>query len=116
MASKSSCALYLHYHVKSGQEDHLLGLIEAILARCAEEEDFITGVLHRTEDRPGEFTLYELWRGTKEHFLATQGTRDYRRAYIEASKPLVDSVDVTWDIPMRVWGGLVALDLVADPD
>ncbi|WP_448101727.1 putative quinol monooxygenase [Luteibacter jiangsuensis] len=98
------CSLYLHYVVKEGKVDELVSHIRTILDACAGEEDFITAVLHRTPERPLELTLYELWRGTKETFAKTQGTRPYRKAYMEASKPLVDTVKVTWDTPLQIWG------------
>jgi len=104
MPSQSTCALYLHYLVKEGKEAELLGHIEQILAECAKEADFITAVLHQTPERPREFTLYELWRGTKEEFAVTQGARAYRKAYLAATKPLVENVQVTWDTPIRTWG------------
>ena len=106
MLSRPTCALYLHYVVKEGKEAELLEHIERILDACAKEDDFITAVLHRTPERPREFTLYELWRGTKEEFAMTHGTRPYRKAYLAATKPLVDQVQVTWDSPIRVWGTL----------
>ncbi|NID05869.1 hypothetical protein HBF26_13290 [Luteibacter jiangsuensis] len=99
------CAsLYLHYVVKEGKVDELLNHIRAILDACAKEDDFITAVLHRTPERPLELTLYELWRGTKESFARTQGTRAYRKEYMDASRPLVESVQVTWDNPVQIWG------------
>lgn len=106
MLSKPTCALYLHYVIKEGNEAELLGHIEEMLDECAKEADFITAVLHRTPERPREFTLYELWRGTREEFAATQGGRPYRKAYLAATKPLVENVQVTWDSPILVWGAL----------
>jgi quinol monooxygenase YgiN len=104
MLTHSTCALYLHYVVKEGKEAELLGHLEQVLDECAKEADFITAVLHRTPERPGEFTLYELWRGTREEFAVTQGVRPYRKEYLAATKPLVENVQVTWDTPIRVWG------------
>lgn len=104
MIDSPSCALYLHYRVKDGKVDELLGHIRTILDLCAREDDFITAVLHRSPERPLELTLYDLWRGTPATFAMTQGTRAYRKAYLEASRPLVDHVDVRWDTPMQVWG------------
>ena len=97
-------ALYLHYVVKDGKVDEMLGHLRTILNECAKEDDFITAVLHQSPERPLELTLYELWRGTKEEFARTQGTRPYRKAYLEATLPLVESVKVTWDVPVQVWG------------
>lgn len=104
MIHAPSSALYLHYVVKDGKVGELLGHLRTILNECAKEDDFITAVLHQTPERPLELTLYELWRGTKDHFARTQGTRGYRKAYMDASRPLVDSVEVRWDTPVQIWG------------
>jgi len=48
----------------------------------------ITGILHETPERPNEFALYELWKGTRAEFDATQGPKPYRKAYIENVKNL----------------------------
>ncbi len=108
MPGHATCALSLHYIIKEGREAELLGHIRAILDECAKEADFITAVLHRTPDRPRELMLYELWRGTRETFSATQGTRSYRQAYLAASRPLIDSVQVSWDTPIQAWGAIAA--------
>ncbi|UPG88156.1 hypothetical protein L2Y96_12075 [Luteibacter aegosomaticola] len=104
MIPTPSSALYLHYVVKEGKVNELLGHLRTILDECAKEDDFITAILHQTPERPLELTLYELWRGTRETFAQTQGTRAYRKVYMEASRPLVDSVQVSWDTPIHVWG------------
>src|ERR1700694_2118688 len=49
----------------------VLGEIKGILDRCAQEPEFITGIVHETPERPNEFVFYELWKGTD--FDAIQG-------------------------------------------
>lgn len=48
--------------------------------------------------------LYELWKGTRAEFDATQGTKPYRKAYIENTKKFLDKVDVEWNLPILEWG------------
>lgn len=109
MTAPESCSLYLHYVVKDGKLDELLGHLQTILDACAKEEDFVTAVLQRTPERPSELTLFELWRGTREQFAQRQGDKAYRRAYMEASRPLVENVEVRWDTPTQIWGSLEPL-------
>ena len=52
-----------------------------MLDRCAKEPEFIMGILHETPERPNQFVLYELWRGTRAEFDATQ-----------------------WNLPILEWG------------
>src|SRR5258708_38711158 len=65
MTQRATTTLSLHYHVKPGQRDAMLVEIKGILDRCAREPEFITGIVHETPERPNEFVLYELWKGSR---------------------------------------------------
>ena len=104
MAQKATTSLSLHYHVKPGQREGVLAEIKGILDLCAQEPEFITAIIHEPPDRPNEFVFYELWRGTRAEFDATQGTKPYRKAYIEKTKKFIDKVDVEWNLPILEWG------------
>ena len=73
MTQKATTALSLHYHVKPGKREAVLVEIKGILDRCAQEPEFITGIVHETPERPNEFVFYELWRGTRADFDAIPG-------------------------------------------
>ena len=55
MTQKATTALNLHYHVKPGKREAILVEIKGILDRCAQEPEFITGIVHETAERPNEF-------------------------------------------------------------
>ena len=59
MTQRATTTLSLHYHVKPGQRDAMLVEIKGILDRCAQEPEFITGIVHETPERPNEFVFYE---------------------------------------------------------
>jgi quinol monooxygenase YgiN len=94
----------LHYQVKPSQKEGLLVEIKGMLDRCAKEPEFITGILHENPERPNEFVLHELWKGTRAEFDTTQGTKPYRKAYIANTKKFLDKVDVEWNSPILEWG------------
>jgi quinol monooxygenase YgiN len=104
MTQRATTSLSLHYQVKPGQREQVLIEIKAMLDLCAKEPEFIMGILHETPDRPNEFVLHELWKGTRAEFDATQGTKPYRKAYIENTKKFLDKVDVEWNLPILEWG------------
>src|SRR5580698_11543497 len=104
MTQRATTSLSLHYQVKPGQKEGLLVEIKGMLDRCAKEPEFIMGILHETPERPNQFALYELWKGTRAEFDATQGTKPYRKAYIENTKKFLDKVDVEWNLPILEWG------------
>src|SRR6266851_3022394 len=104
MTQRATTALSLHYHVKAGKREAVLVEIKGVLTRCAQEPEFITGIVHETPERPNEFVFYELWRGTRADFDAIQGPKPYRKAYMENVKPLIEKVDVEWNSPILEWG------------
>jgi quinol monooxygenase YgiN len=73
MTPSATTALSLHYHVKPGKREAVLVEIKAVLSRCVQEPEFITGIVHETPERPNEFVFYELWKGTRADFDAIQG-------------------------------------------
>jgi len=104
MTQKATTALSLHYHVKPGKREAILVEIKGILDRCAQEPEFITGIVHETAERPNEFVFYELWRGTRADFDAIQGPKPYRKAYMGNVKQYIEKVDVEWNSPILEWG------------
>src|ERR1700720_1733435 len=104
MTQRATTSLSLHYQVKPSQKEGLLVEIKGMLDRCAKEPEFIMGILHETPERPNELVLHELWKGTRAEFDATQGTKPYRKAYIENTKKFLDKVDVEWNLPILEWG------------
>lgn len=104
MTQRATTSLSLHYQVKPSQKEGLLVEIKAMLDRCAKESEFIMGILHETPERPNQFVLHELWKGTRAEFDATQETKPYRKAYIESTKKFLEKVDVEWNLPILEWG------------
>ena len=97
--------LALKFKVKPGLKLALLEELKTILAHCAREPEFVTAILHENPEQPLEIFVFELWRGTREEFMKTQGPKDYRQDYMERSRPLVASVEVSFLSPIREWGG-----------
>ena len=104
MTQRVTTSLNLHYQVKPGQKEGLLVEIKSMLDRCAKEPEFIMGILHETPERPNQLVLYELWKGTRAEFDATQGPKPYRKAYIENTKKFIEKVNVEWNLPILEWG------------
>ena len=104
MTQRATTSLSLHYQVKPSQKGGLLVEIKGMLDRCAKEPEFIMGILHETPERANEFVLHELWKGTRAEFDTIQGTKPYRKAYIENTKKFLDKVDVEWNLPILEWG------------
>ena len=73
MTQRATTSLSLHYQVKPSQKEGLFVEIKGMLDRCAKEPEFIMGILHETPERPNQFVLYELWKGTRAEFDATPG-------------------------------------------
>ncbi len=104
MTQRATTSLSLHYQVKPGQREQVLVEIKGMLDRCAKEHEFIMAIIHETPERPDEFMFYELWKGTRGEFDATQGTKPYRKAYIENTKKFLENVGIEWNSPILEWG------------
>ena len=100
MTQRTTTSLSLRYQVKPGQKEQVLVEIKGMLDSCAKEPEFIMGILHETPERPNEFALYELWKGSRAEFDATQGPKPYRKAYIENVKKSIEKVNVEWNSPI----------------
>jgi quinol monooxygenase YgiN len=104
MTPTATTSLSIHYKVKPGQKEALLVEVRGILDLCAREPEFIAAIVHETPERPNEFVLYELWRGTRAEFDTIQGPKPYRKAYLENAKKLLETVNVEWNSPILEWG------------
>ena len=79
---------------------HLFRVIEHMKLEGA----FVTTIAHESTDNPGELVLYEMWRGTKEDFIAEQLTREYRKPYMDIRDSMLDGFSAEWLIPVNEWG------------
>ncbi len=104
MTTRATTSLGIHYHVRPGLREAILTEMKSMLDRCAKEPEFIMAIIHETPERPNEFVFYELWEGTRADFDAIQGSKPYRKAYIENTKKFLEKVDVEFDAPILEWG------------
>jgi quinol monooxygenase YgiN len=82
MSTRSYTTLNLKYSLKPDAREAMLAELTAILDLCAQEPEFIAAFLQETPDRPNELLLFEIWQGTHDDFLRTQGPKQYRQDYI----------------------------------
>ena len=104
MATKKTLTLSLRYKLKAGTKDAWLKEINTILSLCAQEPEFIAGILHESKDDPDEMMLFEIWKGTYDEFVRVQGAKAYRQSYMKNSKKFIENVDVRWGVPIDEWG------------
>lgn len=74
--------------VKPGQQEEFLALLTPVLDAMRHEPSFINAVLHRDENDPTRFMLYETWADL-EDVKTVQLQRDYRQAYHAALDDLL---------------------------
>jgi quinol monooxygenase YgiN len=99
-----SSTLSLTFKVKPGLKLALLSELKPILDLCVREPQFVAAILNENPNQHDELFLLEIWRGTPEDFARVQGPKPYRQAYLEHSKPLLESVNVEWLAPTHEWG------------
>ena len=107
----STTSLGIHYYIKDGHRDTVLSKLKGVIDHCAKEPEFINAIISESPERPNQFALRELWRGTRADFDAVQGIKPYRKAYLADVKQYLEKVDVEWNTPIVEWGlGLTDLN------
>jgi hypothetical protein len=69
----ATTSLGIHYFIKDGHRDTVLSKLKGVIELCTKEPEFINAVISETSERPNQFFLHELWRGTRADFDAVQG-------------------------------------------
>ena len=100
----ATTSLGLHYYIKDGRRDTVLSKLKAVIDLCAKEPEFINAIIFESLERPNQFVLQELWRGTRADFDAIQGIKPYRKAYLADVKQYLEKVEVEWNTPIAEWG------------
>jgi quinol monooxygenase YgiN len=100
----ATTSLGLHYYIKDGHRDTVLSKLKGVIDLCAKEPEFINAIISESPERPNQFALQELWRGTRADFDAVQGVKPYRKAYLADVKQYLEKVDVEWNTPIAEWG------------
>jgi quinol monooxygenase YgiN len=76
----------VHLPARVGRLPELEAGVRQVLHAMSAEPDFVHCVLHRSQGAPDTLVVYETWRCSREHFLATHLGRDYRAGF-EAQLP-----------------------------
>jgi quinol monooxygenase YgiN len=99
----ATTSLGIHYYIKDGHRDIVLSKLKGVIDLCAKEPEFINAIISESPERPNQFALQELWRGTRADFEAVQGVKPYRKAYLADVKQYLEKVEVEWNTPIAEW-------------
>ena len=95
---KREVTVLARFRAKTGKDSDVLRAITSLIAPTKAEEGCINYDLHRAQDDPGLFLLYETWRDRQDldDHLATP----YLREFLEkAPELLAEPVDISlWDM------------------
>ena len=86
------------FKAKEGKETDVLRAITSLIAPTKAEEGCINYDLHRAQNDPGLFVLYETWRNRQD--LDSHLATPYLQAFLEqAPELLAEPVDISfWDM------------------
>ena len=96
----ATTSLSIRYLIKDGYRETVLSKLAGILDLCAKEPEFINAVISESPERPNQFSMQELWRGTRAEFDSVQGIKAYRKAYLADVKQYLENVEVEWNAPI----------------
>ena len=77
------------FHVKPGQRDRFLSLLEPVLDAMRHVVTFVRAMLHVDPERPDRFQLHETWTD-REDVMKVQLKRRYREAWHAALDDLLE--------------------------
>lgn len=100
----ATTSLGLRYYIKDRHRDTVLSKLKGVIDLCAKEPEFINAIISESPERPNQFALQELWRGTRADFDTVQGVKPYRRTYLADVKQYLEKVEVEWNTPIAEWG------------
>lgn len=100
----ATTSLGLHYHIKQGHREIVLSKLKGVIDLCAQEPEFLNAIISESAERPNQFALQELWRGTRADFDRVQSVKPYRKAYLADVKQYLEKVEVEWNTPIAEWG------------
>jgi len=66
----ATTSLGLHYSSGMGTETPYFSKLKGVIDLCAKEPEFINAIISESPERPNQFALQELWRGTRADFDA----------------------------------------------
>jgi quinol monooxygenase YgiN len=102
--SMATTSLGIHYYIKDRHRDTVLSKLKGVIDLYAKEPEFISAIISESPERPNQFALQELWRGTRADFDAVPGIKPYRKAYLADVKQYLEKVNVKWNTPIAKWG------------
>jgi len=72
--------LWVEFSIQPECAEEFVAIVSDVIDEMRHEENFVTTVLCRDPDKPGRFSLFEIWK-SREHFLAVDLSRTYRLPY-----------------------------------
>lgn len=69
------------FKVREGQKESFLAGLEKVVDTMSKEETFINSFVTEDTEDPNTLYNYETWAETRESFMETQFTKDYRQPY-----------------------------------
>ncbi|HDR7719424.1 antibiotic biosynthesis monooxygenase [Bacillus albus] len=94
--------LYRRFRIKSGKKEEFKELLSANMRAMEHKIAFVSAVFSDDIDNPNEVTLFEIWKGTKESWLA-ELPKPYRNTYENKLVDLIDERIISYLIPMNEW-------------
>jgi len=81
MSMTQPVSFVVHLPLKPEHREAFEPQLIAVLEQMSEEPDFIDARLHRSQDDPDTYVVYETWACTREHFVDYHLKRPYRRRF-----------------------------------
>ncbi len=99
----NSIVLIVSLRVEPSQRNHLRDTLIQLFDLIRREETFVTATLHDDLEDDRHLLVYEVWRETRESFLASQLSKPYRANYEKQLLELNVERTGNWLKPAASW-------------
>ena len=95
--------LVVRFRVKAASRALLEEKLKEVFEVIRNEDTFLNATLHEDLEDPEQLLVYEVWRETRESFLANQMSNSYRSSFEQAIVDLKVERMGQWLKPVAMW-------------
>ncbi len=96
----SQIVLLVTIALKPGKKSEFMERLRDVEGVMRAEPNFINAIIHDNVENVDEVVVYEIWKGTRESWLAEEYPRPYRKPYEDALAQLIVERSVAWLKPI----------------
>ncbi len=103
---ENEIVLIVTFRVNAASRKLLSEKLKELFGTIQHEDAFVSATLHEDIEDPERLVVYEVWRETRESFLANHIPKSYRSSFEQMVLDLKVERTAQWLAPIAKWDGL----------